>query len=170
MKGGMSMCVCTWRWLRHRCCSWQHFTRETRIFPTLCCWIWSYLSYGVGLVLVQSGPSCPHAHSRLICHSLLLVELFIDTLTFFPWVLFGFHALVWALGLGFSAAHMRTCCYYINYQTHSKIGGTYTHILITLIMLLARIGQTCCSWPLLSGTGTEVPVMNKWVFHGTKKG
>ncbi len=34
----------------------------------------------------------------LLCHSLLLVALFIDAFTFFPWVLFGSSALVWVLG------------------------------------------------------------------------
>jgi hypothetical protein len=41
------------------------------------------------LVLVQIGPSCPLAHSRLILSRLLLVELFIDTYIFFLRVLFA---------------------------------------------------------------------------------
>ncbi len=41
---------------------------------------------GVCLVLVQIDLSCPHARCRLI--------LFINAFTLFPWVLFGFAALI----------------------------------------------------------------------------
>jgi hypothetical protein len=58
------------------------------------------LSYGKWLVLMQICPSCPLVTylKDFLCHSLLLVALFIDAFTFFPWVLFGSSALVWVLG------------------------------------------------------------------------
>ncbi len=74
-------------------------------------------------------PSCPNTHSRLILSLpiTVLVELFIDAFTFYSRVLFGLAALVQVLGLGFSAAHMRACCYKVNYHTHSEISFTYIH-------------------------------------------
>jgi hypothetical protein len=61
------------------------------------------------------------------CHSLLLVQLFIDTLTVFSQVLFGLATLLWVLGSGFSVSHMHLRCHKVNCQIHSEIGGTHTH-------------------------------------------
>jgi hypothetical protein len=83
----------------------------------------------VWLVLVWIGPSCPHAHSRLI---LLLPSAGWTVwrcLTLFPQMQFGLAAPVWVLGVGFSIPHMHTCCYKVNYHIHSWIGGTHAHIL-----------------------------------------
>jgi hypothetical protein len=70
------------------------------------------------LVLVESVYLVPMLTVDESCHSLLLVGLFIDAFTSFPWVLFGLAAPVWALGLGFSAPHMHRCYYKVNYHIH----------------------------------------------------
>ncbi len=65
-----------------------------------CGWCWWKLVHPV-----------PRLTADSYCHSLLLVELFIDAFTFFPQVLFGLATLVWMPGLGFSVADMPTLCY-----------------------------------------------------------
>jgi hypothetical protein len=78
---------------------------------------------GMLLVLMRIGPSCPRAHSRWLCRSLLWTGLFIDAFTFFP--LFGFAALFWGAWLGiFYFAHTYTLL--SNYDMHSWIGSINT--------------------------------------------
>ncbi len=80
---------------------WHIVLLNTIIFELLACgWCWCELDHPVPMLIED-----------WFCHSLLLVELFIDAFSFFPWMLFGLAALIWALGLGFSAT--QTVCAHI---------------------------------------------------------
>jgi hypothetical protein len=120
----------------------------------LCCWVWSYLSYW----LVQFGPSCPHAHSILILslsstgwtvyrriHFLPTDAVWLGSPRLGAWLgIFLFHLFTTQL-----QSHLpHTQLQYCRLLTHIHI------ILITLIILPAKIRQTCCSQALLSGTLT----------------
>jgi hypothetical protein len=70
-------------------------------------------------------------------------------------VLFGFAALILALGLGFSVPHMHTHCYKVNYHTHGWMSSLHIHIFnhfdhitgkdqIVLLFVAPSVGNTNC--------------------------
>jgi hypothetical protein len=119
-----------------------HIVSLNMIIPELLACGWCQLVHPVPTLTVDWS-----------CHSLLLVQLFIDTLTVFSQVLFGLATLVWVLGSGFSVSHMHLSCHKVNCQIHSEIGGTYTHNLnhtdhitsedrVVLLLLTPFVGNT----------------------------
>jgi hypothetical protein len=81
---------------------------------------------GVWLVLVRIGPSCHMLTVGWSCHSLLLVELFIDAFTLFPQVLFGLATLIWGAWLGiFGYTHVHASLWIGLSYIHSKMGDTH---------------------------------------------
>ncbi len=83
-----------------------------------CGWCWCELVNPVPMLTVDSS-----------CHSLLLVELFIDAFTIFSWVLFGLAAQNLGARPGiFGCTYVHTSLWNKVSYTQSKMGGTYTYM------------------------------------------
>ncbi len=83
------------------------------------------------------------------CHSLLLVELFIDSYTFFPRVMFGLAALVWVIGLGFlllTCSHVATnkLSYKQQGRQHIYINFLNFFFRTDLLLLTPSVGNSSC--------------------------
>ncbi len=111
----------------------------------VCGWCWYILVHPICMLTVDWS-----------CHSLLLIELFIDAFTLFPTGAAWLGCPNLGTWLGILATHMYTHCYGVVYHTYTARRAAYTYIqFITSITLLSRVNRTCCSQPLLSGTVTH---------------
>ncbi len=111
-----------------------------------CGWCWCKLVHPVPMLTLD-----------WLCHSLLLFEVFIDAFTCIPWGRLAWLPQFRCVAQDF-LFNTCTCCYKVNYHTHSWISDIYINIYTFFIHIdhvLARLRRMCicfcsCAYFLLT--------------------